>query len=79
MGDYEEMMMGRVMLSMMKSVMPELIQKVGYDEADKAMAKIFGDDFEQHKEELWQWYDLEIAPMLDNLRSKKCIQEVDDK
>lgn len=79
MGDYEEMMVGRVMLSMMKSLMPELIQKLGYDEADVAMAKIFGDDFEQHKEELWQWYDLEIAPILNNLRSKKCIQEVDDK
>ena len=79
MGDYEEMMVGRVMLSMMKSLMPELIQKLGYDEADVAMAKIFGDDFELHKEELWQWYDFEIAPILDNLRSKKCIQEVDDK
>jgi len=79
MGDYEEMMVARVMLSMMKSLMPELIQKLGYDEADVAMAKIFGDDFEEHKEELWQWYDFEIAPILDNLRSKKCIQEVDDK
>tara|TARA_B110000285_G_C14539228_1_gene344263 strand:- start:77 stop:304 length:228 start_codon:yes stop_codon:yes gene_type:complete len=45
-------------LSCMTHNYPEFVDKYGAtNEADKAMARLFGTAWEESKEKVWQWFD----------------------
>lgn len=45
-------------LSAIKHNYPEFVEKYGAaDEADKAMARLFGTAWDKSKEQVWQWFD----------------------
>jgi|TARA_R110000803_G_scaffold176417_1_gene238874 hypothetical protein len=55
-------------LTCMKHNMIEFIDEWGYVEADMRLARLFGDAYTNVKEELYQWYDLEISGECKNVK-----------
>lgn len=39
----------------------EFVKEFGFEKADEGMARIFGQSWEKHKEQIWQWYDMEVS------------------
>ncbi len=53
-------------LTSMKANYPHFVKEWGYREADKRMEGMFKRSWEDNKEIVWQWYDLEIQQIIDN-------------
>tara|TARA_Y100001963_G_C6540012_1_gene335057 strand:- start:14 stop:241 length:228 start_codon:yes stop_codon:yes gene_type:complete len=50
----------------MKANYPSFVREYGYELANKHMGEMFKRSWDSHKEEVWQWYDLEIKQIIDN-------------
>ena len=44
-------------LATIKYNYPEFVERYATNEADKAMARLFGTAWEESKEKVWQWFD----------------------
>ena len=52
----------------MKFNMIEFIDEYGYELADKKLANLFGKNYTDYREELYQWYDFEISGECNNVK-----------
>jgi radical SAM superfamily enzyme YgiQ (UPF0313 family) len=55
-------------LSNIKHNMIEFIKEYGYQEADNKLASLYGKQYIENREELYQWYDFEISGECDNVK-----------
>ncbi|MCH1613518.1 MAG: hypothetical protein L7S72_09520 [Flavobacteriales bacterium] len=55
-------------LNCIKHNMIEFIQEFGYEDAERRLIQLFGDNYLNNKEYLYQWYDFEISGELNHVK-----------
>ena len=60
-------LLDQLTLTSMKANYPSFVKEYGFDLANKHMGEMFKRTWDSHKEEVWQWYDLEWERIVDEL------------
>ena len=60
-------MLDQLTLTSRKATYPSFGKEYGFDLANKHMGEMFKRTWDSHKEEVWQWYDLEWERIVDEL------------
>ena len=64
-------MLDQLTLTSMKANYPSFVKEYGFDLANKHMGEMFKRTWDSHKEEVWQWYDLEWERIVDELQENE--------